>query len=441
MAIEKLRGQVEDANGKCVCQRCGKRMGQINFYTYKDGRKCEICKSCLTAHIDNFDPSTFEWILEKMDVPYIPAEWNVLRDKAFAKDPYKMNGMSVIGKYLAKMRLNQFNKYGYADSKTLQEEKQIEQDQKQEDEQKQKEQYENQLKEQLNDGKISLAEYQTLVSTQTQNKDFMQQSWGNAITGQYGGGTPTSYEEALGQIRNPYQENNFLSEEEIDPGAQLEKEDKIYLALKWGRLYRPSQWVALEQLYNEFMSSFDIQGAARIDTLKMICKTSLKMNEAIDMGDIDSYQKLSRVYDAMMKSAKFTEAQNKDSASNAIDSASAIVDFVQAHAGAIPKYECDQPQDIVDQIIDDLKNYTKSLIYEDKSLAQEIEKYLQDKKISEEMKKDKQEAKDKGLDIVELTDEDIYNHKEFLKTMKEHDDQLTEEEIDKEFKSKEIQRT
>jgi hypothetical protein len=52
----------------------------------------------------------------------------------------------------------------------------------------------------------------------------------------------------------------------------------MYLAVKWGRLYRPSQWVALEQLYNEFMNSFDIQGAARIDTLKMICKTSLKMN-------------------------------------------------------------------------------------------------------------------------------------------------------------------
>jgi len=34
------------------------------------------------------------------------------------------------------------------------------------------------------------------------------------------------------------------------------------------------------------MDSFDIQGAARIDTLKMICKTSLKMNEAIDCGDI-----------------------------------------------------------------------------------------------------------------------------------------------------------
>ena len=53
-------------------------------------------------HINNFEPDTFLWLLEKFDVPYIEAEWNVLRDRAYAKDPYKMNGMSVIGKYLAK---------------------------------------------------------------------------------------------------------------------------------------------------------------------------------------------------------------------------------------------------------------------------------------------------------------------------------------------------
>ena len=69
----------------------------------------------------------------------------------------------------------------------------------------------------------------------------------------------------------------------------------------------------------------------------------------------------------------------------------------------------------------DLKSYNRSLIYEDKSLAQEIEKYLQDKRISEDMKKDKKEAREKGLDIVELTDEDHINHKEYLENMKKHD--------------------
>ena len=440
---QKLKGQQEDANGKCQCERCGKRISQINFYTYKDGSKCEICKPCLTAHIDNFDPNTFEWILEKMDVPYIPTEWNVLRDKAFAKDPYKMNGMSVIGKYLAKMKLKQWSKYGYADTKKIQEEMDAEKAKKEKAEADERARYEAELKIKLSEGKITTAEYQTLVSTETQNKELPRQ--GDNITGEHLGqmyqvyGQPQSYAEALSQAKNPFQEQNFMSENDlIDPGADLDDEDKMYLAVKWGRLYKPSQWVALEQLYNEFMNSFDIQGAARIDTLKMICKTSLKMNEAIDCGDIDSYQKLSRVYDSMMKSAKFTEAQNKDKDGDSIDSASAIVDFVEAHSGEIPRYHCDEPQDIVDQIIADLKAYNKSLIYEDKSLAQEIEKYLQDKRISDEMKKDKKDAKAKGLDDVELDDDDFTDYKDSLKRMRDHDDALDDELIEEEYQSRRI---
>ena len=379
-----------------------------------------------------------------MDVPYIPTEWNVLRDRAFAKDPYKMNGMSVIGKYLAKMKLKQWNEYGYADTQKIQEQLAAEQQKREEAEAKERANYEAELKVKLSEGKISASEYQTLVSTETQNKELPQ--WGNNITGQHLGqiystfGQPQSYAAALSQAKNPFQEQNFLSESSIiDPGEDLDDDDKMYLALKWGRLYKPSQWVALEQLYNEFMNSFDIQGAARIDTLKMICKTSLKMNEAIDCGDIDAYQKLSRVYDSMMKSAKFTEAQNKDKDGNNIDSASAIVDFVEAHSGEIPRYQCDEPQDIVDQIILDLKAYNRNLIYEDKSLAQEIEKYLQDKKISNEMKKDKQDAKLKGLDDIELNDNDFIDYKNSLNNMKEHDNNLSDDLIEKEYTDRRIQ--
>ena len=443
----KLKGQQPDEKGKCTCQRCNRKLAQIQFYTYKDGSKCEICKLCLTAHIDNFDPNTFEWILEKMDVPYIPEEWNILRDKAFAKDPYKMNGMSVIGKYLAKMKLKQWKNSSYADTEKILKERQAERLKKEKAEAEQKSRYEAELKVKLSEGKITLAEYQTLVSTQTQNKELPPQL-GNVITGQHltqqyqVRGQPKSYAEALSQAKNPFQEQNFLSEDEIpDPGEKLDKDDKLYLAMKWGRLYKPSQWVALEQLYNEFMNSFDIQGAARIDTLKKICKTSLKMDEAIDSGDIDSYQKLSKVYDNLMKSAKFTEAQNRDKDSNNIDSASAIVDFVQSHSGQIPRLHIDQPQDIVDQIIFDLKTYNRNLIYQDKSLAREIEKYLQDKRISEEMQKDKKEARAKGLDRPELEDQDFIQYKKALNHMSQLDKSLSDQQIEEDYKKRRVQVT
>ena len=54
-----------------TCQKCGKTMNSSNFFTYKNGEKTEMCKKCLTMHVDNYDENTYLWLLEKMDVPYI----------------------------------------------------------------------------------------------------------------------------------------------------------------------------------------------------------------------------------------------------------------------------------------------------------------------------------------------------------------------------------
>lgn len=419
---------------KFTCTRCGKRMAESNFYTYKDGSKCEMCKPCLTAYVDNFDPSTYEWILEKFDVPYIPQEWNVLRDRAYAKDGDKINGMSVVGKYLAKMKLKQWNSYSYKDTEQIQRKLAEDDSKRVQRTEEQKKEFQTEMLEKFNNGQISEAEYRTLVSTETQNKNSSEMR-GDAISGI----APNNNLNKNSLLKNPFQENNFLSEDElVDPGADLQHEDKIYLAMKWGRLYSPAQWVALEQLYQRFMNSFDIQGAARIDTLKMICKTSLKMNEAIDSGDIETYQKLSRVYDTMMKSAKFTEAQNKENNGENIDSASAIVDFVEAHDGEIPKFNCTQPQDLIDKIILDLKEYNKSLIYSDTSLAQEIQKYLQDRRNVEKMRQDKQAAEQQGLDDVELDDEDYVDFQDFHDDLIQHDQNLNQDLIEEEFYKRRI---
>lgn len=380
-------------------------MSDTNFYTYKDGTKAELCKACLTMHINNFEPDTYLWLLEKFDVPYIPAEWNVLRDRAYQKDPYKMNGMSVFGKYLSKMKLKQWKNFNWADSERLQ----LEAEQK-------AKLYGNPneiaaadieaMRQALENGEITEAQYQTYAEIKAPEPRF------EVVAGTEKPGFPSPY---------PVNDSPFEQVEIIDVGADLTQEDKIYLAMKWGRLYTAADWVSLEQLYNEFMNSFDIQGAARIDTLKMICKTSLKMNQAIDAGDIDSYQKLSRVYDAMMKSAKFTEAQNKDGNSQEFDSIGAIVAFCEKEGGFIPEYEIDAPRDIVDTVIDDNKQYLQTLIHNDTNLSQQIEQFLKKKEIQQEQKEDKRKAKEQGLDAVPLTDEDYANFLNMMNEAKEED--------------------
>ena len=197
------------------CQKCQKVLDEINFYTYKDGRKTELCKKCLTMHIDNFDENTFLWILEKMDVPYIPAEWNNLRDKAYAKDPDKMNGMSVIGKYLSKMKLKQWKQYGWADSQKLQEDADAKLGEKAAIEKKDEAEFEEELKNKLEAGEITESEYKTLVSTPTQAKVTYEKAAESAGTGEFIGNP-------MKQGMSLYDEKQFFPEEELpDTAAKL----------------------------------------------------------------------------------------------------------------------------------------------------------------------------------------------------------------------------
>lgn len=98
-----------------------------------------------------------------------------------------------------------------------------------------------------------------------------------------------------------------------------------------------------------------------------------------------------------------------------------MVAYCEKMGGQIPRYEIETPLDIVDKVIEDMKEYNRSLVYEDKALAQQIEQYLKKKENDTNAKKDKQEAKEKGLSYVELTDEDLKLHKEMLEQEKAAD--------------------
>ena len=388
-----------------TCQKCGKTMDEKNFYTYKDGRKTELCKKCLTMHIDNFNPETFLWALEMMDVPYLPEEWNVLRDKAYAKDPFGMNGMSVFGKYLSKMKLKQWKEYGWADTERLQ----ALNAEKREAAAAATKEFEAEIRQQYENGEISEAKYKTLMSTETQNEEMAYKAPRDAV--------------ATGGF---YNEQNFISEDElVDPADELTSEDKIMLAMKWGRLYKPSEWVELEKKYQEMMKSFDIQDSDTEGTLLVICKIYLKMNQAIDCGDLDGFQKLSRTYESLRKSAKFTAVQNKEQNNNFLDSVGELVAYCEREGGAIPKFIIEEPLDKVDKIIEDLKEYNKTLIYSDTTLSTQIEDYLKQRRQMDEAREEKRKN---GGKLKDVTDEDYIKHLSNIEEDLEHDKEVYEEE-------------
>ena len=381
------------------CSKCNRTMGAEQFYGSNNTEKypetkLNQCKKCITMHVDNFNPDTYLWILQECDVPYIPDEWNKLL-ASYAKDKSKLTGMTILGRYLSKVKLKQWRDYRWKDTEFLQE---------------------------LANNKIE----QTM-----KRQGYDAQTIATAID-------KATIVIPEGELSEPVYAAPAQPTEEFEDyfamqsGAtddlddDLTEEDRKYLRLKWGKTYKPEEWITLEQLYEEMMSSYDIQGAGHIDTLKLICKTSLKANQLIDIGDIEGFQKMSKVYDSLMKSGKFTAAQNKAETGEYVDSISELVELCEKE-GFIPRFYIAQPNDQVDATLQDLKHYTHTLVTEEMNLGNLIENAI--KEMAKEEAKEEDEDIEDELDyenIDQLVDEDFVEHNQFLEDEADLDEKLLE---------------
>lgn len=367
-------------------------MDDTQFYTSKniekyppDG-KMDVCKKCLTMHVDNWDPETYKWILQEIDVPYIKEEWNGLLER-YGKDLKKVTGLTIIGRYLSKMKLKQWNKYTWADTEALE--------------------------------KDSTEKKVLNMKAQGFTEDEIQEQLAIDRTPP----KPKELEDVQAPVGTP--EYQDPEEEEDDFSDQLTKEDKLMLRLKWGRGYSWEERVRMEQLYKDMMSSYDIQGAGHKDTLIMVCKTSLKANQLIDAGDIDGFQKMQKAYDSLMKSGKFTAAQNKGEFGEFVDSIGELVALCEKE-GFIPRYYTDGPQDKVDRTLQDLQQYTHTLVTEEMNLGNMIEASLR------EIVKDKE--REANIDVEDSDeDEDLFNyeHPELTEEDYQEYEDMKESERDK----------
>lgn len=133
-------------------------------------------------------------------------------------------------------------------------------------------------------------------------------------------------------------------------------------------------------------------------------------------GDLEGFQKLSKVSGDLRKSAKFTASQKKETEVDFIDSVGELVRVCEKE-GFIPRFyvpEEDQ-SDVIDKIIRDMKNYTHKLVTEDLGFGQQIENTL--KKIEQEAQMEQQED--------ELWAEDeVISNEDYEAYFEDHNDQL-----------------
>ena len=87
---------------------------------------------------------------------------------------------------------------------------------------------------------------------------------------------------------------------------------------------------------------------------------------------VDGAQKMSKVYNEMMRSGKWTAAQNKTSETEVVDSIGELVAMCEKD-GFIPRFYVDGPQDKVDRVIQDMQIFTRQLVTDELGLGNLIE--------------------------------------------------------------------
>ena len=239
------------------CPHCRKTRDVKYFYKsnnlekFADGYLAE-CKDCRTRKVDNWNPKTYLDILEECDVPYIPDKWNDLL-RRYGKDPTQVTGQTIMGRYLSSVKIKPWNEYRWADTEYLQsigDEK---------------------ARAGMQASGYSAAEIDKELRTRMVEAPERPDINYNNISND--NGQQEDYFSMISDASDNTIEND------------LTEEDKIALRLKWGKTYRPEEWVQLEQFYQEMLLSYDITAAGDINSLKMACKASLKANQLLDIGD------------------------------------------------------------------------------------------------------------------------------------------------------------
>lgn len=176
----------------------------------------------------------------------------------------------------------------------------------------------------------------------------------------------------------------------------------------------------METMYTKYSQEYELN-VDREEVLKKMCKTSLKMDEALDVGDITGYKNLSTVFDQLRKSGKFTEAQNKEDRQQVLSSIGELVQLCEQEGGiieALPQFDPDQyPQDKIDFTLRDLKSYTYSLVSNELGLGDLIESYIEKLEHSEEDSTDINKGlitSAEELDKEVLTDDEAEQWQGFL---------------------------
>lgn len=361
-----------------VCPRCGEARRDTDYLAAAPGSIYDgVCKFCVGNGWDARDLATAESVLREMDRPFVDSMWRKTVER-WGTDP-----ADVLGPYLRKFNLPQFKGCCYADSAKLNERYG---DSVKDDAQSS---YADMLAAKLAAGEITQADYDRMDPSASRRKVLGAREADRSASMEM----LRRAEEAVTGVREPHTKTLAARKAAMDPSSptqddvlaateaaavsSLTEDDMVYLVSKWGAGRTVEDLLAMERMYRDYEAEYELN-VDRREALVTMCKTSVRMDRALEDGNVADYQRLASVLKDLRTSAKFTDAQKADRPDK-VDSVGRLVGWCERYGGVIPEY-CDPdefPRDQVDYTLAALKSYTYDLVVNEAGLGGLIETYVQ----------------------------------------------------------------
>lgn len=365
-----------------TCKCCGATLDIKNYFVSKDKKRypdgyLDVDKKCALMFFNYSNPATFMKVLKEADVAWVP---NVYLEILYANfNASRPNNATLVGKYLSKMKLNQYKRYGFEDSVEVQRE---------------------------------LGYVEDEISDPTV---YEFPEWGAPPTFEI----PLNIDYDMMPISAESSSVDFSSPNSTKPRPQgivagvdisvLTQEDLDYLSSHWGATVSLEDCIKCERAYQQMINNeIEAKTTTHKDYIKKMCITSLKADKALEVGDFEGYSKLMRIYDQISKAANL---QPKNTNTELVEQYMDIgtIARICEEDDFIPNWDLEIHQDKLDLTIVDFKLYLKRLIDNDPSIKEmmsEVEQKIKSKDEEELQLLDEEEEK-KEWEKYKLEVEDL----------------------------------
>jgi hypothetical protein len=153
------------------------------------------------------------------------------------------------------------------------------------------------------------------------------------------------------------------------------------LKLKWGPSLEIEDYIALETFYQNMASTNDLSTEDKRDRVRKAARLSLLLDKALMSGDTDTIKKLNDSYTKFMKECDFESSRIIDVSS--VQSMAELGVLLEGRGYKFNFYNW-QPQDKVDETIQNIQDHNRALVLGEPNLTEMLEDKLREAKMGTE---------------------------------------------------------